>query len=450
MFRKFFSRLLVAVCLCTGIAWAEPSSQIKVPVTEFTLPNGLHVIMHEDHTVPVVHTRIFYRVGSANEQPGRTGLAHLFEHLMFEGSGHVQEGQYDRLLEMAGGSNNASTSEDTTVYYSSVPSTALDLPLFLESDRMQYLPDSMTAEVVDGQRDVVKNEMRQSYLNARYGTASLALPSLLYPAGHPYSWPVIGSMDDLSAASYEDVVAFFKKYYSPANACMVMSGDFDTQKAKKQVEYWFSDVQPGVKVPPVQAETPVLAETVRKTLYEKDVQPIRILVWHTPPAYTKDDITLDFVSNLLDGDTDLSLNKHLVFDTKMAVYVGSGESSNRLSSTFSISFQPSPGHTLDEVQAAIDKHLLRFATEKPSQESLEAIVNGSVTSMYSSLESAGSKAGALYSFYQYFGNPDSFAKVLSIYREITPEDVSNVVNKYLIKANRVELTVLPKSEEAQK
>src|ERR687892_845121 len=182
---------------------------LRVPYTEFTLPNGLHVILHRDTSVPIVSVNVWYHVGSANERPGRTGFAHLFEHLMFEGSKNVPEGAFDQWLEGSGGNNNGSTSNDRTNYYIDVPSSALELALYLESDRMGYLLDTMTPKTVDLQRDVVKNERRQSYENRPYGAADLLLAEMLYPKEHPYHWPVLGYMEDLTAASYEDVVAFF-------------------------------------------------------------------------------------------------------------------------------------------------------------------------------------------------------------------------------------------------
>src|SRR6476646_4124058 len=206
-------------------------SRLEMPYTQFTLPNGLHVVLHEDHTVPLLTVNVWYHVGSAREKPGRTGFAHLFEHLMFMGSGHAKYGVFDQLLETAGGTNNASTAEDRTNYYIEVPSNALDLALFLESDRMGYLIDAMSPKTVDAQRDVVKNERRESYENAPYGMASIEIGKMLYPKGHPYSWPVIGYMPDLTAASYEDVVEFFKLYYQPANASLVIAGDIDSAKA---------------------------------------------------------------------------------------------------------------------------------------------------------------------------------------------------------------------------
>src|SRR5580765_5479727 len=241
-----FLALLVAAPL-----WAQPAAPLQVAYTQFTLPNGLHVILHEDHSVPVVTVNVWYHVGSAREREGRTGFAHLFEHLMFMGSGHVKYGELDQWLEAAGGDNNASTGNDRTNYYINVPSTSLELALFLESDRLGYLLDAMTPKTVDAQRDAVKNERRQSYENQPYGMADLEIGQMLFPEGHPYHWPVIGYMPDLTAASYEDVVAFFKKYYSPGNASLVVAGDIDQAKARALVEKWFSDVKPGAPVDPI-------------------------------------------------------------------------------------------------------------------------------------------------------------------------------------------------------
>src|ERR671919_1340233 len=242
-----------------------PAPLLSVPYTQFTLANGLTVILHRDTTVPVVSVNVWYHVGSANERPGRTGFAHLFEHLMFEGSKHVEEGQFDVLLEAAGASNNGSTDNDRTNYFIDLPSNALELALFLESDRMGYLLDTMSPERVDGQRDVVKNERRQSYENRPYGMASLEMDTMLWPEGHPYSWPTIGYMEDLTAASHEDVVEFFKKYYAPGNATLVIAGDIDLDATQKLVEKWFAEVPRSELVPPLPPQPAVLKDVSRKT-----------------------------------------------------------------------------------------------------------------------------------------------------------------------------------------
>ena len=300
-------------------AAVSPSAQsITVPITQFTLPNGLHVILHRDTSVPVVAVNIWYHVGSANERPGRTGFAHLFEHVMFEGSMHVPEGEFDNWLEAAGASNNGSTSEDRTNYYIDAPANALELALFLESDRMGFLLDDKAPAKIDGQRDVVKNEKRQSVDNQPYGQAFVQLGSLLYPATHPYSWPVIGSMEDLSAASFEDVARFFRTYYIPNNASLVIAGDIDVEKTKAAVEKWFADVPRGKDVPPLSAPTPALEGVKRKTITDKVQLPRLYLAWHTPALLKPGDATMDMISNLLTAGKNSRLYRRLVYELQIA------------------------------------------------------------------------------------------------------------------------------------
>src|SRR6188768_2589167 len=240
------SIVALAVALLPAVIAAQsPARPLEVPYRQFQLANGLNVILHRDTSVPIVAVNVWYHVGSANERPGRTGFAHLFEHLMFEGSKNVKEGEFDTLLEAAGGNNNGSTSNDRTNYVIDVPSSALELALYLESDRMAYLLDTMSPARVDGQRDVVKNERRQSYENRPYGMASIELDKMLWPAGHPYSWPTIGYMEDLTAASYDDVLQFFKRYYAPNNASLVIAGDIDYDRTQSLVRKWFGAIPRG-------------------------------------------------------------------------------------------------------------------------------------------------------------------------------------------------------------
>src|SRR5437764_2321315 len=245
--------LLSVLALAAPAAAQAPTAppKIEIQYTQFTLPNGLRVILHEDHSIPMVSVNMWYHVGSARELAKRTGFAHLFEHLMFMGSGHVKPGEFDQWLEAAGGDNNGSTENDRTNYWINVPANSLELALFLESDRMGYLLDSMTPKTVDAQRDVVKNERRQSVENQPYGMAQVVLGEMLYPPGHPYHWPVIGYMEDLTAASYEDVVAFFKTFYAPSNASLVVAGDIRSADARTLIEKWFSDVKPGPRPDPL-------------------------------------------------------------------------------------------------------------------------------------------------------------------------------------------------------
>ena len=256
--------LLVLLALLTVPLGAQAPAPLQVPYRQFKLANGLNVILHRDTSIPVVAVNVWYHVGSANEKPGRTGFAHLFEHLMFEGSKHVPEGQFDILLEGAGGDNNGSTSNDRTNYVIDVPSNALELALYLESDRMGYLLDTMTPQRVDGQRDVVKNERRQSYENRPYGMASIELDKMLWPPTHPYSWPTIGYMEDLTAASHSDVVEFFKKYYAPNNASLVIAGDIDFDRTRALVEKWFGEIPRGTVVEPMAPPAAMLTGVRRR------------------------------------------------------------------------------------------------------------------------------------------------------------------------------------------
>src|SRR5436190_13120007 len=268
---------------------AAAQSKLDIPYTQFRLPNGLTVILHEDHSVPLVTVNVWYHVGSAREHTGRTGFAHLFEHLMFMGSGHVKPGEFDELLESTGGDNNGSTQNDRTNYYINVPSNALELALFLESDRMGYLLDTMTPKTVDAQRDVVKNERRQSVENQPYGIAQPTLGEMLYPEGHPYHWPVIGYMEDLSAASYDDVVAFFKQYYAPSNASLVVAGDLESGAARRLIETYFADVKPGAAPDPMTIPGVALTSVQTKTITDRVQLPRLYLAWLTPPHLARGD-----------------------------------------------------------------------------------------------------------------------------------------------------------------
>ena len=451
MSRKSIRGLAAGVCvaaaLAAGPAMAKSPGHLTVPVEEFTLPNGLHVILHEDHTVPIVHTNIWYLVGSSYEVPGKTGFAHLFEHLMFEGSGHVAEGEFDHLLETVGGNNNASTSKDRTNYYTTVPSTALELPLFLESDRMGYLLDKMTPDVVDNQRDVVKNEMRQSYLNRPYGRAWLEVYPLMYPEGHPYHWPVIGSMDDLSAAGYDDVAGFFKKFYVPNNASLVIAGDIDMAQTKQWVTKWFSDVKRGEPVVRPQPEPVALDGVKTLTMTDKVSLPARILLWHSPAYFAEGDADLDIVAAVLADAKTSRLCKRLVYEEQIAQSVSASQSSARLGSLFTLSFIPKPGHTLDEIQKIVDEEIVRLQNEPPTQRELDLIINGLETSLYHTMERLFTKSDRLNMYYWNLGKCDSFAYDLQRYHNVTPASVQAAAKKYLPIGRRAELSVMP--EEAK-
>ncbi len=443
-------KLAVAACLAVllpGSLLAQPAAPLQLPYTQFTLPNGLHVILHEDHSVPVVSVNVWYHVGSAREKPGRTGFAHLFEHLMFMGSGHVEPGEFDQLLESVGGNNNGSTENDRTNYVIDVPSNALELALFLESDRMGYLLDSMTPKTVDAQRDVVKNERRQSVENRPYGMAdSVVLTEMLYPEGHPYHWPVIGYMPDLTAASYDDVVAFFKSYYAPGNASLVVAGDLDTAKARALVEKWFGDVKAGAPVTPMTIPGVALTGVQKKTITDRVQLPRIYIAWLTPASLAPGDAALDMVADVLAGGKNSRLYKRLVFDMQIAQNVSAFQVSQALSSHFVIRATPQPGHTVEELQKVIDEEVAKLQTEPPTDHEVQRAINQIEASFFSRMERVGGfggKADQLNHYYTDTGNPDWFNEDLARYRALSPTDVQAAAQTFLPKDRRVELTVVP-------
>jgi len=432
----------------------QRAAALTVPFTQFTLPNGLQVIFHEDHTVPIVTLNIWYHVGSAREKPGRTGFAHLFEHLMFEGSLHVKEGEFDTLLEAAGATNNGSTETDRTNYYIDMPSNALELALFLESDRMGFLIDAMSPARVDGQRDVVKNERRQSYENTPYGMASIEIGKMLFPEGHPYRWPTIGYMEDLTAASFDDVVEFFRRYYQPSNASLVIAGDIDPPKARALVEKWFSDVKPGTEpVPPISYTPAMLNGVTRKTIEDRVQLPRLYLAWITPSLFRPGDAELDVVSQILTGGKNSRLYKRLVYDLQIAQDVTAFQASAALDSQFQIVVTARPGDAkttpvalIDRIKTIVDEEIVKLQQAPPTPRELQRAINQIEASFYNRMERVGGFSGKGNQLNAYFfatGNPDYFNEDLSRYRALSPGDIQAAAAFWLPTNRRVELTVEP-------
>jgi zinc protease len=421
-----------------------------VPYQQFRLANGLNVILHRDASIPAVAVNVWYYVGSANEKPGRTGFAHLFEHLMFEGSKHVPEGQFDILLEGAGGDNNGSTSNDRTNYVIDVPSNALELALYLESDRMGYLLDTMSPQRVDGQRDVVKNERRQSYENRPYGMASIELDKMLWPATHPYSWPTIGYMEDLTAASYSDVVEFFKKYYAPNNASLVIAGDIDFDRTRALVEKWFGEIPRGTTVEPVAPPAAILTGIQKKTLTDRVSLPRLYLAWLTPRFYAPGDSALDVTSSVLTGGKNSRLYKRLVYDLQIAQDVSAFQQSGALGSSFMIVATARDGHTAAELQKVIDEELDRLRRDGPTVREVQRAINQTEASFYERMERIGSfggKADQLNAYTFAGGGPDYFAEDLARYTSLTPADIQSAALQWLPADRRVELVVEPEGKK---
>ncbi len=441
--------ILAAPSLPAQEAGVAQDVAITVPYERFQLPNGLTVILHEDHTVPMVAVNVWYHVGSGSEKPGRTGFAHLFEHILFEGSANVPEGKFDEWLEAAGATNNGSTNTDRTNYYEDLPSNAIELALFLESDRMGHLLGAMSPQVVDGQRDVVKNERRQSYENRPYGMAWITLYESLYPAEHPYSWPTIGSMEDLSAASYDDVVEFFQRFYGPNNASLAIAGDIDIETTKSLVSKWFSDVPRGAPVPPIAPPAAYRVEEERLVLEDRVQLPRLYECWLTPARYEPGDAEFDLLASVLAGGKNSRLYKRLVYEMQIAQDVSAFQASRSLGSTFCVVSTAREGHTLEELEVVIQEELDQLKGEPPTERELERAVNQYEASFLRRLErngGFGGKADQLNAYYTYTGNPDYFNEDLGRYRNVAPADVTAFALTWLRDDGRVILSIVPEGE----
>jgi zinc protease len=437
---------LLLTLLCAASAGAAP--RLAVPYEMFRLPNGLTVIVHEDHSTPIVSVNCWYHVGSGRETPGRTGFAHLFEHLMFEGSKNVPEGAFDRWLEAVGGDNNGSTSNDRTNYWENAPANALEVPLFLESDRMGFLLDAMSPAKVDGQRDVVKNERRQGVENQPYGRVEDLMPPALFPKDHPYSWPVIGSMADLSAASYQDVVDFFKTWYGPANASLVIAGDVDAKEVRRLAERWFADVPKSEPVEPVVPRPVVLRGEKRLVLEDKVQLPRLYLAWVTPPAFAPGDAALDAVAAVLTAGKNSRLFKRLVYELQVAQDVAAFQGSNALASTFTIVVTARAGQRLEEIRRVVDEEIARLASEPPTERETTRFQNQTEAAFFDRLERVGGfggKADQLNAYYFRTGNPDYFEEDLARYRALAPGDVQAAAAQFL-GPGRVLVSVVPEGK----
>jgi zinc protease len=410
------------------------------------LPNGLTVILHEDHATPTVTVDVWYHVGSSYEKPGRTGFAHLFEHIMFEGSGNVKEGDFDNLLEGVGGSNNGSTTTDRTNYYETLPSNALDVALFLESDRMGYLLKDMSPGKVDGQRDVVKNERRQSYENRPYGLAFENIVRELYPENHPYHWDVIGSMADLSAASYEDVTDFFKKYYVPNNAVLTIAGDIDPKATLERVKYWFNEIPAGAPVNRPVAPNFSLTEAKYLTLEDNVQLPRLYLVYKTPATLTPGDAEMDIIANVLASGKTSRLYQKLVYELGIAQDVNAFQNSMALTSNFLITVTARPGHSLPEILKVVDAEIQKLEKEGPTKREIEKVVNQNEARTLREAQSIESKAESLNTYYYFTGNPDYLNEDLARYRAIEVKDIQAITSRYLQSNQRLLLSIVPKTK----
>jgi zinc protease len=420
---------------------------VSIPHRTLQLSNGLRVFVHEDHRTPVVCVNMWYFVGSKDERAGRTGFAHLFEHLMFEGSQNVRKGQFDELLESVGGINNGSTSPDRTNYWETVPANALALPLFLESDRLGWFLETITQEKLDGQRDVVKNERRQSYENRPYGLAYETVMKHLYPPGHPYHWPVIGWMEDLDAATLSDVRSFFQTYYAPNNAALAIAGAVHTHDAFELAEKYFGEVAAAPEPPRVTPRAPTLYSAVALQLEDEVHLPRLYMAWHSPRIFTAGDAELDVAAHVLASGKTARLYQRMVHELEIAQDVEAEQESGLLGSTFGISVTARGGVTLariaDEVYA-----VLRQCTRDLNQRELDRARNHIVTSTIDAIQGVGGfggKADRLNHYFYYANDPDYITRDLERYQALNVEFVQAQL-RHTVEAPAVTLSVIPRGK----
>lgn len=434
-----------------GAAPAADADVPQLPFQMFRLANGLTVILHEDHTAPIVGVHVQYDVGSKDEKPGRTGFAHLFEHLMFQGTQHLPKGEADRLIESAGGDSNGSTSQDTTQYWEEVPRNALEQMLFIQSERMGFLLPTLGQEKLDNQRDVVRNERRQNYEMRPYGLAFQTILENLWNPEFPYHWMTIGSHEDLEAATIGDVKEFFGRWYGPENAVLAIAGDIDPAKTRALVEKWFGAIPRAAK-PEHQVPQPQPLQGEKRVSMDDNVQLPRLyLAWQTPRLFAPGDAALDVLSHVLADGKSARLVKRLVMDERIAQDVSAGQASQALASMYLVTATPKPGVDLARIEREIDEELARIAEEPPSAEELTRAKNTLESGMIFSLEQVGGfggRAATLANYYLRAGDPGYFAQDLGRYRAITAADVSEAARRWVATKNRVVLTVVPRGGAA--
>ena len=418
---------------------------MKISFSKHTLANGLDVLLHEDHSCPIVAVNLWYHVGSKNEVPGHTGFAHLFEHLMFEGSEHYDRG-YFHPLQAAGGSLNGSTNADRTNYWEVVPADSLELALWMESDRMGYLLPALTQAKFANQRDVVLNERRQNYENRPYGLASMAILAALFPPAHPYHWSTIGEIADLHAATLDEAHAFYRRFYHPANASLAVAGDIEPEATLGLIEAYFGDVPPGPRAEPVVASA-ALATDVRILLEDRVELPRLHLAWLSPPMFAPLDAELDLAADVLANGKTSRLYRRLVFETRVATDVSAAQNSREIGGFLQITATAAPGRTLAELESIVMEEIDRFSTDGPTADEVQRVLAQAEAQFVFRLQTVGGfggKSDQLNAYNVFVQDPGYFDRDLARYRTATPQSLQQSVDLYLRRAPRVTLSVVPR------
>jgi len=446
---RWFGALALGLVLVGAAAAADDVQAPRLEFEKYTLPNGLDVILHEDHTVPTVAVNVWYHVGSKNEKPGRTGFAHLFEHMMFQGSKN-HDTDYFLPLQKVGGQVNGSTNTDRTNYWENVPSDQVELALWLEADRMGGLLDSMTQEKLDNQRDVVKNEKRQGE-NQPYAKADDLLLELLFPEGHPYRHTVIGSMEDLSAASIDDISDFFRLYYAPNNASLCVAGDFDPAKVKAMIEKYFGTIPPGQPVQRIESWQPRL-DGERRAVAEDDVELPRLtMAWHTPGRYQPGDAEMDLLADIVAGGKTSRLYKSLVYERQIAQDVNAFQQSREMGGVFNIEVTAAPGHDLAEVEAAVDEVLADLLKKGVTRDEVTLVRTRYEAGFVRGLQRMGGFGGVADKLNQYnvlAGDPGYLVKDMARYSGATAAGIDEWMRRCIDPHRRAVLWIVPQGKLA--
>jgi predicted Zn-dependent peptidase len=433
--------LMLVLITSTSLAFAQKG---KIKFEEYDLDNGLHVILHQDNSTPIVAVTVSYHVGSKNEELGRTGFAHFFEHLLFEGTENIERGEFDTYVTEAGGALNANTSQDRTFYYEVLPSNEFKLGLWLESERMLH---AKIEEVgVETQREVVKEEKRQRMDNQPYGSFLYEMFSRAYTV-HPYTWIPIGSMDDLNAAEIDEFRAFYKKFYVPNNACLSIAGDIDVKETKEWIEKYFGSIPRGEDVVQPSIVEPALGGEKRATIYDNIQLPGLMLGYRIPPYTEADFYAIDMLGYVLSNGQSSRLNKKLVEEDQSAIQVFAFPfplEDGGLFVTFAIA---NAGKQLSDMEGPIDSEIARLQTELISDNEYEKIMNQIENDFVSSNGRISGIAESLSDYYLYYGDANLINTELALYQKVTKEDIMRVAKKYLVKDNRVVLEYLPMSEK---
>ncbi len=444
LFIRLFA--ILAIMLATAACKkTEVTDKINISYEKYVMPNGLQVILHADHSDPVISYAIMYHVGSSREVPGKTGFAHLFEHLLFGGSENVPAGTFDKVIESAGGSNNGGTSRDITMYYESFPKNALEKILWLESDRMGFFINSVTQRSLAIQQNVVQNEKRQGEDNTPYGFTDYVISKNLYPANHPYSWEVIGEMEDLKNASLEDVKSYYEQFYGPNNATLVLAGDFNPDSVKTMIDKYFGEIKSHGDVAVRQAMIPTLDKTVK--LYHEDNfanVPEITMVWPVPPAYQKDAYSLDFLAKILADGKKAPLYKVLVKEKNLTSATTAYNNSGELTGEFTISIRANDGKSLKEIEAAVNEAFSRFETEGITEKDIERVKASSEKNFYDGISSVFGKSLQLASYNTFLNDPGYIEKDIENIKAVTLDDVKMVYEKYIKGKPHIVTSFIPK------